>query len=283
MRASAPTVTRTLSTGFLAVSEPFSVSRIVSPANLPVRAKDSVEKRQQGNSRDSSRRWTRGCYVTATLQRPAYPPASGASADESGWLLRRRQRSEPLAPRLVVSSRVASRRIASRRIASRRDARVWVNRERRRTRRTVSPPPRASLIHSVHFASVDVPPSIPSRTLLPPPLSRPRRLPRSRIARRGRDRGHGGEKERGRRKAGRRGRASASEANKEEQASEETRTGGAEEEVEVVEVEEEGGKRTTTTTTPGVPPTTRPAAATPVRSQSALDRRPLDFAIHERR
>lgn len=47
------------------------------------------------------------------------------------------------------------------------------------------------------------------------------------------------------------------------------------------EEEEEEGKRTTTT--PGVSPTTRPAAATPVRSQSALDRRPLDFAIHERR
>lgn len=33
----------------------------------------------------------------------------------------------------------------------------------------------------------------------------------------------------------------------------------------------------------GSPPTTWPAAATPVRSQSALDRRPLDFAIHKRR
>lgn len=88
-----------------------------------------------------------------------------------------------------------------------------------------------SLAHSFGtLRSVGCPfPSIPSCVpILPPPRGHHGLVGRlvSRTARRERDRGgRRGEKERGRRKAGRRGRTSASEANKEERASEETRTG----------------------------------------------------------
>lgn len=236
---------------------------------------------ERGNSRDSPRRWTRGCHVTATLQRAAHPPASGASADESGWLLRRRQRGEPLAPRRDPLRCVASRRIASRRAC------MGKPRTTEDKAHGLSSPT-ASLIHSVHFAPVDVPPSIPSRTLLPLSLSRPpwpRRLPRSRIARRERDRGRGGEKERGRRgkREGEVERARVRPARKSRRARKRERAAEEEvEEEEEEEVEEEEGKEDYYYYSWG-PPTTRPAAATPVRSQSALDRRPLDFAIHERR
>lgn len=177
----------------------------------------------------------------------------------------------------VASAACPSRRVARdplRRVASRRDARVWVNRERRRTRRTVSPPPRLrsfTRYTSLRWMSL-------RRSLPPAPFSHlPCRGPAGCLVR---DRGRGGEKERGRRKAGRRGRASVSEASKEEQASEETRTGGG---GGGGGRGGGGGKEDYYYYYSWGPPTTRPAAATPVRSQSALDRRPLDFAIHERR
>ena len=136
------------------------------------------------------------------------------SASARVWCIRRREWLA-FAPSLV-------RRDPSRLLASRR-ACMGINRENDKARTSPSPHPTGvSLIHLVHFVQ-----RMSLRRSLPASL--PRLLAASSassFAGRGRDRGRGrgGEKEWGRRKAGRRGRAGASEASKEERASEETRT-----------------------------------------------------------
>lgn len=142
---------------------------------------------------------------------------------------------------------------------------MGINRET--TRRTFPLLSYGGLAHSLGtLRPADVSSQIPSRVPSPPSRglvgllvrgprtrSRPRWRERTRATEGGKERSSG----------------RASEASKEERASEETRTSV-------------GGGKEDYYYSWGLP-TTRPAAATPVRSQSALDRRPLDFAIHERR
>jgi len=209
-----------------------SVRRAALSENLAARESDTLP-RESGNRGGEGEAGGGGVKIAgfaaaasggrAWMPRRGHVAASSASA--SIWYIRRREWLAFVPPPARRAPCIALHQ-------SRRDARarVWVNRERRRTRRTVllSLLSRGPAAHSlgVHFARwMSLRRSLARVGPFPRLLAAPATSSAVSFADRGRDRDRGGEKERGRRGKERLS-ASASEASKEERASEETRTGG---------------------------------------------------------